>query len=119
MLQICVVGWHFRREFTESLRTVADRFDIVVVANRAGDSRGLRTVERENTGLDWGAFSYFLDHEWNPGASVLFLHDDTEAGDAFWLDVEQIDYDQAFIFRDPENSNARTATVAPISPARA
>ena len=66
MLQICVVGWHFRREFTESLRTVADRFDIVVVANRAGDSRGLRTVERENTGLDWGAFSYFLDHEWNP-----------------------------------------------------
>ena len=101
MLQICVVGWHFRREFYESLRTVAGRFDIVVVANRAGDSRGLRTVERENTGLDWGAFSYFLDHEWKPGASVLFLHDDTEAGDAFWLDVEQIDYDQAFIFRDP------------------
>lgn len=99
-MQVCVAGWYFPPDFYDALQRVADRFDVVVVANRSGDTRGLRTIRRENTGLDWGAFSYFLDHAWQPGASVLFLQDDTRIGDAFWEDVEAIRYDQAFIFRD-------------------
>ncbi len=99
-MQICVAGWYFPPDFYDALRGVADRFDVVVVANRAGDTRGLPTVRRENTGLDWGAFAHFLDQAWTPGADVLFLQDDTRVADGFWQDVEAIPYDQAFIFRD-------------------
>lgn len=100
-LQVCVVGWYFRPDFYESLRDVADRFDVVVVANRSGNACGLRTIERENTGLDWGAFSCFLDHAWTASAGVLFLQDDTQVAPSFWREVEQITCDQAFIFRHP------------------
>jgi hypothetical protein len=100
VMQVCVCGWHYPRGFYESLRAVAGRFDIVVVANRPGESHGLRTIERENVGLDWGAFSFFLDHVWDAESSVLFLQDDTSVRDGFWDEVQQIPYDQAFIFRD-------------------
>ena len=98
--QICVCGWYYPRGFYESLRAVSARFDIVVVANRRGDSRGLTTIERENVGLDWGAYSFFLDHVWDARSNVLFLQDDTMVFDRFWDEVDRIAYDQAFIFRD-------------------
>jgi hypothetical protein len=71
-----------------------------VVANRRGDTLGHPTLERENIGLDWGAFSHFLIHAWNARANVLFLHDDTYVRDRFWKEVERVEYDQAFVFRD-------------------
>jgi hypothetical protein len=98
--QVCVCGWYYRPDFYEALRSVSDRVDITVVANRGGDTRGLRTLERENIGLEWGAFCYFLIRAWNAIANVVFLHDDTYVTDRFWGDVERIAYDQAFIFRD-------------------
>jgi hypothetical protein len=103
MPQICVCGWHYRRAFYEQLAAVAHRFDIVVVANRAGDTLGLRTVDRENTGLDWGAFSHFVDHAWNGASSVVFLHDDTDVEPPFWDEVEAAPCDQAFIFRNRDD----------------
>jgi hypothetical protein len=99
-MQICVCGWYYPCSFYESLRSVSSRFDITVVANRRGDALGLPTLERENVGLDWGAFSHFLEHAWRGNRSVLFLHDDTTVEPRFWDEVEAIPYDQAFIFRD-------------------
>jgi hypothetical protein len=99
-VEICVCGWYYPPAFYEQLRSAADRFDVVVIANRPGDTMGLRTIARENTGLDWGAFSYFVDHVWSGSADVLFLQDDTEVDERFWDDVEAIADDQAFIFRD-------------------
>jgi hypothetical protein len=55
---------------------------------------------RENTGLEWGAFSHFLDCAWDDKADVLFLQDDTDVRDRFWDEVAAFAYDQAFIFRD-------------------
>jgi hypothetical protein len=99
-MQICVCGWHYRRPFYESLCTVSSRFDITVVANRRGDALGLPTLERENVGLDWGAFSHFVDHAWDGEERVLFLHDDTKVEPACWDEIGAVAYDQAFIFRD-------------------
>jgi hypothetical protein len=64
--------WHYRPDFYESLRYVSEHFDVVVVANQPGETLGLRTFGRENTGLDWGAFSHFLDFAWDDKADVLF-----------------------------------------------
>jgi hypothetical protein len=99
-VQICVCGWHYPRDFYESLRAVDGRHDVVVVANRPGDALGLRTIERENVGLDWGAFSHFLEHAWNGAADVLFLQDDTRVTEPFWDEMAAIPFDQAFVFRE-------------------
>lgn len=99
-VQVCVCGWYFRPGFYTSLRDVPSSFEVVVVANRPGETLGLPTVERGNTGLDWGAFARFLDRSWNGRSDVLFLQDDVEVEPAFWEDVAAIRDDQAFIFRD-------------------
>ena len=99
-MQVCVCGWYYPRDFYECLRAAAERFDVLVIANRPGDSQGLNTIERENVGLDWGAFSFFVDHNWDGKSNVLFLQDDTSVRERFWHEAEQIAYDQAFIFRD-------------------
>jgi hypothetical protein len=100
-MQICACGWHYPRPFYERLRAVEARHDVVVVANRPGDALGLRTIERENVGLDWGAFSHFLDRAWDGVSDVLFLQDDTDVAEPFWDEMAAIPYDQAFVFRDP------------------
>jgi hypothetical protein len=99
-VQICVCGWYYPRPFYEGLRAVDGRHDIVVVANRPGDALGLRTIARENVGLDWGSYSSFLEHAWDGAADVLFLQDDTRVREPFWDEMAAIPYDQAFVFRD-------------------
>ncbi|MGZ4462661.1 MAG: hypothetical protein ACXVZP_07465 [Gaiellaceae bacterium] len=99
-MHICICGWHYRHAFYESLRSVCDRFEITIVAHRPGDTLGLPTITRENRGLDWGAFSCFLDHAWDGEQDLLFLHDDTDVRDRFWDELLTIPHDQAFIFRE-------------------
>lgn len=99
-MQICVCGWYYPRPFYERLCAVDGRHDVTVVANRPGDALGLRTIERENLGLDWGAYSFFLEHAWDGAADVLFLQDDTRVSGPFWDEMAAITHDQAFVFRD-------------------
>jgi hypothetical protein len=99
-MQICVCGWYYPQEFYRSLLHVSDCFDIVVVGNRKGDTLGLPFVVRKNTGLDWGAFSYFLDNLWDNDSSVLFLQDDNEVNEVFFNEVIKIPHDLAFVFRN-------------------
>jgi hypothetical protein len=99
-MQICVCGWYYPRPFYERLRAVEGRHDVVVVANRPGDADPLRTIVRENVGLDWGAFSHFLEHAWDGVSDVLFLQDDTDVAEPFWDELAAIPYDQAFVFRE-------------------
>jgi hypothetical protein len=99
-MQICVCGWYYTPALYQSLLSVRRRFDVVVVAHRPGESLGLPSILRENTGLDWGAFSYFLDQVWDGATDVLFLQDDIDPLEGFWEEMVAIPYDQAFIFRD-------------------
>jgi hypothetical protein len=105
-MQICVCGWYYTPELYQSLLSVCRRFDLVVVAHRPGETLGLPSIVRENTGLDWGAFSHFLRQAWEGEADVLFLHDDTAVHGDFWDDVLAIEHDQAFIFRDESEYEA-------------
>ncbi len=99
-MQICVCGWYFHKEFYTVLASVSTIFDIVIVANRPGDTLGLLFILRENTGLEWGAYSYFLDNCWDGVSSVLFMHDDTRTDADFFGRIQQTTFDQAFIFEN-------------------
>ena len=99
-MQICVCGWYFYEEFYSTLAALRDAFDIVIIANRSGDTLGLPYVVRENIGLEWGAYWYFLDAHWDGISSVLFMHDDTKAGTDFFHKIQRTLCDQAFIFEN-------------------
>lgn len=99
-MQICVCGWYYYKDFYTVLASLRTTFDIVIIANRPGDTLGLTCVVRENIGLEWGAYSYFLDNCWDGISNVLFMHDDTKADADFFHGIHQNPHDQAFIFEN-------------------
>jgi hypothetical protein len=99
-LQICVCGWYYYPEFYKSLLAIKDKFNVVVIGNKNGDVLGLPFFLRDNAGLDWGAYSFFLDHHWDGKSNTLFIQDDAEAEEEFFDEMSKITLDQAFIFRD-------------------
>ena len=77
-LQICVCGWYYYPEFYKYLLAIKDKFNVVVIGNKNGDVLGLPFFLRDNAGLDWGAYSFFLDHHWDGKSNTLFIQDDAE-----------------------------------------
>jgi hypothetical protein len=99
-VQVCVCGWYFRPGLYRTLAAVHVRFRVTVVGHRPGPTCDLPLVLRENVGLEWGAFSHYLENLWDGESRVLFMHDDVEASPAFFDEVAAATADQAFVFRD-------------------
>jgi len=77
-MNICVCGWYFREPFLSILKEVNKDFPVHIVANKMADildDCGLDYSVRENTGLEFGAYDYYLKNIWD-GEDTLFLHDD-------------------------------------------
>lgn len=99
-MQICVCGWHYYPRFYETLSTIRINYDIVIIAHRAGYTSELPYITRENAGLEWGAYSYFLDYHWDKLSNVLFMHDDTEVNLDFFNEIASISNDLTFVFEN-------------------
>jgi hypothetical protein len=99
-VKICVCGWYFYQDFYATLNSLRAAFDIVIIANKSGNAPGLPYILRENIGLEWGAYSYFLDNCWDGFSSVLYMHDDIKANADFFLNIQGTTLDQAFIFQN-------------------
>lgn len=103
MMNICVCGWYFRKSFMTALKQVSHRFPVAIVAHRMPPKHALDLawVLKENVGLEWGAYNYFLMNLWDGQSSVLFIHDDTEVMDTrVFSRIAMIEADQAFIFNN-------------------
>jgi len=80
-MKICICGWYFNEKFLDALKMLSDKFPVTIVANR--DELPEKYVGcfdyhvRENRGLEYGAYDYFLTNIWD-GDDVLFMHDDME-----------------------------------------
>jgi hypothetical protein len=74
----------------------------MVIAHRPGDTYGIPSIVRENVGLEFGAYDYFLQQYWDQSSNVLFLHDDIEVPIQFFQAAQTIPFDQAYIFRNPQ-----------------
>jgi SAM-dependent methyltransferase len=80
-VNICVCGWYLEQfdDFYMSLHRLKSRFPVHVVSNKESDylkEIDLPYTVRENAGLEWGAYNYYLMNIWNGEDSVLFCHDD-------------------------------------------
>jgi len=75
----------------------------MVIAHRAGHTSGLPCVSRENIGLEWGAYSFFLKHHWDGKSDVLFMHDDTELRLEFLSEMSSVPHDLAFVFENEQD----------------
>lgn len=115
-MNICVAGWYFKKydDFYLALMRISDRYPVFVVANRWSDyleTMGFPYCQRENTGLEWGAYHHYLMNIWDGKSNVLFCHDDIilhplgidyeiYPGEKIFDKIAQLPHDQAYIFQD-------------------
>lgn len=100
---ICVCGWWYYANYYETLVKLRDSGGpaAVVIRHKPGDTKGLLCIDRENTGLEWGAYSYYLDKVWDGKNDVLFTQDDVEVKDLkFFGWAATITEDICFIFNN-------------------
>jgi hypothetical protein len=77
-----VCGWYFRPDFYRLLGDINEKYPVTVVNNGTFSfepgifSDKISLTSRQNIGLEWGAYDYFLKTKWDNEADVLFLHDD-------------------------------------------
>jgi hypothetical protein len=61
------------------LKSIEKDYNIFVVAHRYDellDKSGLNYAVVKNIGVEFGAFSWFIENEWNKKSNVLFIQDD-------------------------------------------
>jgi hypothetical protein len=74
--QVCVVGWYYLPAYFEKLAHLPN---VHIIAHRPHSlQEQFPGCNRENVGLEWGAYDHFLSHFWNGTAAVLFTHDDIQ-----------------------------------------
>lgn len=103
-MKICVAGWHFWPELYGQLEKINRKYPVFIVANRRNAllSKFDHKV-RQNTGLDWGAYNYYLMKIWDGKSPVLFQHDDIKVDDiAVYDTIARIEWDQSYIFGNEE-----------------
>jgi len=106
-MQICVCGWWYFPEYYDALLEAVKRgYHTVVVKHRDGETNGLPFVNKDNIGLEWGAYSYYIDEIWDGESDVLFTQDDVKVKDASFFDwASKITEDVCSIFHN--NADAR------------
>jgi len=82
-MQICVCGWYYYHDLLDVLEKVEKEgnHSVTIIAHRYDDilkKHNLKVIERENVGVEYGAYDYFIKNEWDGKSNVLFMHDDVE-----------------------------------------
>lgn len=115
-MNICVCGWYYYPGFYKQLTKAKDLYPVYVVCNKESKRvNGLPHTIRENTGLDWGAYNYYLENVWDHKSPVLFMQDDVKVDSiTVFIQIEGLQKDKSrdvvFLFNNgmeaTYNSNA-------------
>lgn len=80
-MQICICGWYFNEPFLDLMEHITKTYPVTIIANQdklPEKYEGIfKYYVRENRGLEYGAYDYFLHNNWT-GGDVLFMHDDID-----------------------------------------
>jgi len=113
-MKICVCGWYFEPEFLITLKDINKEYPVTIIANRdrlPEEYKGVFNYHvRENRGLEYGAYDYYLKNVWE-GEDVLFMHDDmkirpivkdyTVVGPEYLMGlISKIEMDLVYIFKN-------------------
>ena len=108
-MNICVVGWYFYEELYKTLKDVNKAHEVFIVSHKDDIPKpilfDLQYVVKENVGLEFGAYDYFLKNCWDKKSDVLFMHDDIKILDPNVFDkIEEetmrFKIDQAYLFKN-------------------
>jgi hypothetical protein len=80
-MQICVCGWYYYHDLLHVLDKVVKegKHSVTIIAHRHDpvvEKYNIKVVEKENIGVEYGAYDYFIKNEWDKKSKVLFMHDD-------------------------------------------
>jgi len=112
-MKVCVCGWYYMESIYRDLKEVNETYPVFVVAHKADKILGDFDYQlRENVGLEWGAYDWYLKNEWDGVSDILFMHDDVRLRPTFseyntvpitkiFRSIEHLsaEYDQVYIFR--------------------
>lgn len=102
MLKICVCGWYLG-EYDDLYMMLhklhhKEEIGVHVVANKPGSYLEIVDLPysiRENIGLEFGAYDYYLKNIWDEESDVLFMHDDIKVH-TFMRDFEVLPPERLF-----------------------
>jgi len=78
-IKICIVGWYYFKEIYKQLSK--SKFDIHVIAHRHNeilDNLNIKYSIKDNIGLEYGAYDWYIKNIWDGKSDVFFMHDDIE-----------------------------------------
>jgi len=79
-MKICICGYYYKEEFLQAMAHIKSKYEIHIIANKRWERDnipdGIKVTKRENIGLEWGAYDFYLKNIWDGKSDVLFLHDD-------------------------------------------
>jgi len=115
-MNVCVCGWYYNPDFMRLLRQVHKKHPVSVIGNQPWADRDgypYNYHERENRGLEFGAYDYYLKTLWN-GGDTLFMHDDMHIKPVIrghnvvspvvqFDDIAKFTDDVVFIFRNEQS----------------
>lgn len=112
-MKICVCGWYYYDSIYQDLVLVNEAYPVFVVAHRDDmwlRKSGFNFFLRENRGLEWGAYDWYLKNAWDGESNVLYMHDDvrmrpvlkgfsTISPIKIFDAIAELEMDQAYIFK--------------------
>ena len=113
-MQICVCGWYYFPKLMPILKRVHEttEHDVFIVAHR--ENAWLEEFDhyiRENKGVEYGAYDWFLKNQWDRESPVFLMHDDVNilpimrnyeivSPLGVFNSISEIEYDLAYVFKN-------------------
>jgi hypothetical protein len=113
-MNICVVGWYLYDDLYKILREVNKIHKVSIISHKYEPDKlqsfNVDYVIKENVGLEFGAYDYYLKKYWNKKSNVLFMHDDVHITDINVFDriekeMTEKGIDQSYLFKNKEEEN--------------
>jgi hypothetical protein len=102
-VNICAVGWYFHPPLLVTLS--ASKYPWFMVCHKAPPVALENFTVIPNVGLEFGAYQFYLENQWQ-GGPVLFMHDDNEVTEAALDSISAMTVDQAFLFSSQAEAEA-------------
>ena len=111
-MKICVTGYYFDADFIECLHQAQKNYPTIIIshADDPGEKYTIKhipVIGKENIGLEFSIYDYYIKNLWDGSSSVLFCHDDIHLSNpSIFNDISRLTHDCAYIFRDQAEDRA-------------
>jgi hypothetical protein len=103
-MKIAVCGWYFNPNFIKTLED--SKYDWFFVCHKTPpEMEKDHFVVISNTGLEFGAYAWYVANKWN-GENTLLIHDDVEIIKGALDEISKLTSDQCYLFSSEDEAKA-------------